>query len=278
MTWKTKTKVVSSWCSLAALLGSVALVSACGDDSGAMVDAGVDAGDESDAGDAGGDAGGLCTEFTPEYCPREYPMSPVAINTICEVFADMFCRANGNCCERPDEIYETFTMCTSDQISRCMDPARGFEHSTSLMNSLLDYNSAALGEQRARLGTMSDTCAPVSFGDAIEASMRGRVATGGACTVSAECMDGASCRMGTDAMTCQPNLGIGGPCDTQADCAPGELQCVAGACAARLAIGETCTEDEACESLLCVDGSCAEVDGGLVYCVRQGEPGRAFER
>jgi hypothetical protein len=46
--------------------------------------------------DAGGhdarDAGGMCSEFTPEYCPRVYPMSPVPMGTICEVFADMLPR------------------------------------------------------------------------------------------------------------------------------------------------------------------------------------------
>src|SRR5690606_25611427 len=108
----------------------------------------------------------------------------------------------------------------------------------------------------------------------IEMAMEGRVESGGECTASVDCVDGYSCREGI----CALNLAEGDTCATHAECAPAGLQCLDAACAARFAVGESCAEDEACESLLCVDGTCADPVDGAFYCVRADVPGRAFER
>lgn len=255
---------------------SLALLTAC-DDGGNGMDAGQDAGPAPDTGvgDAGADAGGMCTEFTPEYCPRMYPMTPIPMEQICEVFAEIFCRANGRCCTRPDEIYDSFAACVSDQVGRCMDPSQTYEFREALMMSNLDYNSAAMGEQRAILGMMSDACTAIRFGDAIVSAMNGRVASGGTCTYSPECVDGYDCREGT----CQLERALGSTCASHDECAAADLYCAGvGTCEERLAVGASCTEDEECDSRVCVDGTCEDRDGGAFYCVRQGEPGRAFER
>ncbi|MCZ7684601.1 MAG: hypothetical protein M5U28_39850 [Sandaracinaceae bacterium] len=253
------------------------LLCAC-DGGGGDPDAGRDAGSPGDAGsaeeDAGADAGGMCTEFTPEYCPRTYPMVPIPMRDICEVFADVFCRANGRCCTRPDEIYASFAACISDQVARCMNPSQTYEFPEALAAGALDYNSAAMGEQRAILGMMSDACTPIRFGDAILSAMTGRVAFGDACTASPECVAGYDCREGS----CQLELGLGDGCASHAECEAAGLFCDGGTCAMRRAIGASCTDDEECESRVCVDGACEDANGGAFYCVRQGEPGRAFER
>jgi hypothetical protein len=246
------------------LPGLLVLVSACGG-TPSDPDAGIR--------DAGADAGGMCSEFTPEYCPRVYPMSPVPMGAICEIFADMFCRANGNCCARPEEIYPTFSECISDQIARCVDPAQTYEHADALAEGRLTYNSGAMGEQRARLGTMSDQCDPVRFGDAIRMAMSGRVASGEACMASVECVDGHSCREGV----CALDRALGGPCASHDECGPSGLQCEGGMCAARHELAAACTADEECESRLCIEGACAEPDDGGFYCVVRADSGRAFE-
>lgn len=262
----TSTSRSAWWCGLLA----VATAAACG---GGDPEPGIDASFDGGTTDAGADAGGMCTEFTPEYCPREYPMTPIAINTICEVFADMFCRANGNCCERPDEVYPTFAACISDQVARCMHPVSGYEHSAALAGGTLDYNSAAMGEQRAMLGRMSDVCTPVRFGDAILTSMQGRVASGGACAVSPECVSGHECR----GSVCSSEPSIGSTCAGHDECAAGGLRCDGATCAARLEDLAGCTDDDECESRLCVEGRCEPWRAGLAYCVRAGDAGRAFE-
>lgn len=254
------------------LVLAVASVVAC--DGQAEPDAGPPDSGPPDAGpmDAGPDAA-MCSEFTPQYC-TQYPMSPVPMASICEIFADMFCTANERCCNRPEETYATHAACVSDQTSRCVDPTQPYELTDGLMNLRLDYNTAAMGERRAVVGSLSYDCVPVHFPSAIFEIMEGRVESGGECAATAECVDGYRCLEGV----CRLNLMEGQICAGHADCAPSDLQCASGTCATRLAVGESCTEDEECESLVCVDGACAEQDGGAFYCVRQSAPGRAFER
>jgi hypothetical protein len=253
--------VIRFACSWSASLGCLAALAAGCGGGGGDVDAGFDAGPT----DTGPDAP-VCSEFMPEYCPVEYPMDPVPLAAICETFADMFCRANGRCCERPAEVYTTFMACRLEQVSRCMDPVLGYEYRTALMTGNLDYNAAAVGEQRARLGRMSDACVPIHYGDAILSSMDGNVPSGGACMVSAECTMGTDCRGGL----CGAHLGPGATCATNDECAPRMNWCSATQCTARRANGQTCTESAECTSRLCVDGTCTDFTGDVAYCVRQG--------
>lgn len=261
---------------LSCLASMLLLASGC-DDPGVVPDAGSDAGPPDAGTDGGADAGtdaGACTEFTPELCPRTYPMDPIPMAMICEAFADIFCRANQRCCEREEEKYPILSQCLSDQLARCHDEAIGYELTDALAADRVSYSAAAMGEQLARIGPRADACEPVRIGDAILMVIQGRVGGAQACTLSPECVDGYDCRDGF----CQMHLAAGAACTSHEECAFRGLRCASGACEARLADGEGCTEDEECESLLCVDGTCEPSDGGAFYCVRQGAPGRAFER
>lgn len=245
--------------------------------------AGCDSENRASGGDGGTggdvpDAGGRCTEFTPEYCPREYPMEPIPIDRICDVFADAFCRANGNCCEREGEVYGSFDDCIVDQLTRCMDASLGFELTTQVTAGRINYNAAVTGNALARIGPMADRCEPVRFRDAILDAMTGAVEMGEACDFEVECGQHLSCRSLGDEPRCRLRLEEGSACEKHSDCEPIDLQCADGFCEARLASGEPCSVDEECESSTCLEGTCVDYTGDIAYCVRIDTPGQAFER
>lgn len=258
-----------------ALLAALGLV-ACDDDGGG-VDAGVDSGTP-DANFDGGPDAGECTEFMPELCPRMYPQDPIPANQICEAFADAFCRANGRCCMREGEVYETFEACLTDQLSRCSDPDFGFELVDAIAARRINYNSSAAGLALARLGPMADMCEPVRYGDVILESMEGTLTSGESCSADEECADTYTCRLDAlgENLVCRGDRFEGDPCEDDADCAARGGYCDT-TCQAQLAVDEPCDRDEQCESRICIDGSCAELTGENAYCVVIGERGRAFE-
>lgn len=260
------------------LLLAVFGLAAC-DDGGGGMDAGVDSGTP----DSGPDQDAGCTEFTPELCPRDYPEDPIPIDLICEAFSDAFCRANGRCCMRDGEVYESFDACLTDQLSRCGDLMTGYEYVDAVRMRRINYNSSATGLALDRLGPLADACEPVFFGDVILEAMEGTLRSGEACEVDTECEDpetgtGYTCRLdelGVD-MVCRGDRFPGDDCMDDADCAAQGGYCDT-TCRAQLALGETCARDEQCESRMCIDGACVELTGENAYCVVIGERGRAFE-
>lgn len=243
------------------------------DGGGGGMDAGRDAGPPRDA----GEDSGRCTEFTPEYCPREYPMAPVPVSELCQVFVDAFCRANGLCCSDDARVYASFEACVTDQTVRCEDPDVGYELDERLAAGAVSYNQAAAGTMFAALATMGDMCVPLRYGDAILDIYRGLVANGAACTRDVECAEGLCDDSGASAVCATAPRRLDA-CTTNDDCAAAELRCnEARECDFRLAIDEPCAEDRDCETLFCRSGFCFEATPDSTYCVDLAAPGPAFE-
>jgi hypothetical protein len=261
-------------CALTVALGTIGCDGRSDPDAGGGMDAGFDGGEPEDA----GDDSGRCNEFTPEFCPRTYPMTPIPYPQLCNTFAEVFCRANGNCCTRPSEVYETWAMCVSDQLARCMDPDNGYVFADSLAAGDISYSQAAGGEVLALTGPVMDACEPTRVGDYLTDSLRGTLGTGTSCTNSEVCGTDLTCLPAGDAAAvCRSLPGPGSTCATHADCAPSNLRCdPGGTCEARYADAATCGHDLECESRVCMDGECAPFDGDNAYCVVLGGDGRAF--
>lgn len=251
-------------------------VSACGGE--AEPDAGFDAGFDAGGPEDAGDDSGRCNEFTPEFCPRMYPMTPIPYPQLCNTFAEVFCRANGNCCMRPTEVYDTWATCVSDQLARCMDPDSGYVFTDSLAAGDISYSQAAGGEVLALTGPSMDACDPIHVGDYLTDAMRGTLASGASCTNSEVCGTDLTCLPAGDAAAvCRTLPGPGSTCVSHADCAPSNLRCdPGGTCEARYADAAPCAADLECESRICMDGECAPFDGDNAYCVAIGGDGRAF--
>ncbi|MCA9606150.1 MAG: hypothetical protein KC619_11175 [Myxococcales bacterium] len=243
------------------------------DEGGGGMDAGIDAGGPRDA----GEDSGRCTEFTPEYCPREYPMSPVPVNELCQAFVDAFCRANGLCCSDDSRVYPSFDACVSDQTTRCEDPVVGYELADQLAAGTVSYNQAAAGTEFARLATMGDMCVPIRYGDRILDIYRGLVANGAECTTDVECAEGV-CYSAGGLSTCTSAPGRLDACTSNDDCAAAELRCnESNECDFRLEIDAPCVEDRDCQTLFCRRGFCFEATADSTYCVDLAAPGPAFE-
>ncbi|MGE0792147.1 MAG: hypothetical protein AB7S26_41125 [Sandaracinaceae bacterium] len=266
------------WRSMLVVLGAAALGTAC--DDGGMPDAGaMDAGEAMDGGyDAAADedAGGRCTEFTPEYCPRMYPMDPIPVELLCDAFVDVFCRANGNCCQNPEFVYPAFSNCISDQRQRCEDMMLGYELPMQVMSGNIQYSQASAGYEFARAATRVDECEPISLVDVIMSLYDGQLAYMAPCTETAECMgDSLFCEDHGAGLTCQYGLGDGGLCADNTECVSSSLRCESGMCADRIPNGSACTEDLDCVSGYCENSTCTELNGDNMFCVRdRGAPNR----
>ena len=261
----------------------VLLLGLVGCDGGGPADSGVDSGPPPDSGLADGSAdaevdGGICTEFDPDLCPREYPNVPINLRDICQVFADVFCRANQNCCTRVEDQYSSYSACVVDQESRCEFGEFPYEVPASVAARETSYSGGAAGDTLARLGPMADACEPVRFGEELKTAYSGENASGESCAAWPECQDRSFCiPFGDPDAICSVAPNPGSTCASHRDCATRDLRCgIDGRCAERLADGESCTSSFECESLLCMGGTCAEFNGDNAFCVDLDGTGDAF--
>ncbi|MEQ9643921.1 MAG: hypothetical protein RLO52_00455, partial [Sandaracinaceae bacterium] len=252
-----------------------------GSHGGWAADSGRDSGPADAVADAAPDAeadSGICDEFMPELCPREYPNTPINLRDLCQVFADVFCRANQNCCTRIEDQYSSYSTCIMDQEQRCEFGERPFEVQASVTAGEALYSGGAAGDTLARLGPMADACEPVRLGPELDTAYTGLIASGEACDAWPECEDRSFCLpFGAPDAICRLAPNVGTACTSHRDCATRDYRCGSdGMCAERLADGESCLDSFECESLLCMDGTCAEFTGDTAFCVDLDGPGDAF--
>ena len=272
----------------------------CGDDTGTgPVDSGP-----ADAGPADGtiDARPLCDEFHPEGCSTTFPMEPVPHERLCSLFADIFCRANQECCTRPEEKYFSLIACTNDQIMRCMDLKHGYLFPEAIRSGWILYNQATTGAAAARIAPVAADCVPVRFERYVLMSMTGTLGGGQRC-VPLACRDGLDCLSsgappdaGPDDAGVDPDAGApvdGGPpvfgicqmepaagsaCGAPERCGRTDLWCLDGACTERVPAGAPCSTDDICETSKCTAGTCDDFTADNAYCVRLDREGPAFTR
>lgn len=234
-------------------------------DAGPPPDAGPDAGPDPNV-----DAGGICGELTPQFCPRQFPMTPIPVELICDSFAELFCEAQAACCTRSEWTYASVGTCVAEQQQRCEDMMRTLEHLPQVQSGNIQYSQAAAGMAYSVYGSLATDCQEVDFTQVIQDIYDGQLMRNDPCEVTAECQDGLTCEDLGFGLQCSPGLGLGGLCDTNADCVSSDLRCDTAAmeCAARFPDGSGCTDDYDCESEYCEEGTCTEVTAENMYCVR----------
>ena len=108
-------------------------------------------------------------------------------------------------------------------------------------------------------------------------AFRGKVAPGGACQVSLECVSGqcdAPCAGGCCAGVCAAGpakVSLGGACAAGSESCVAGAYCKSGTCVANLAVGATCDDGEICRQ----PARCSATPGGTGVCAAGAERGGA---
>lgn len=283
----------------------VALLAACGADSGGSDftpggsgtgatpgGAGGTLGDGDGAGGVPGDGdgdggGGAAAIFMPGTDPAR---NQVQAGQMCRRLAEIQCAGEAYCCDSPGRsMADCVTVmeqgCNQDLYldEIAAEPAAAFDaaRAASAFQAFEDlagqcdptiakWASEDSGLRGIMRGTKDGLCTPLTISGSAQAQRAGAAAALASCTLAS---DLACLPDQTGVWQCQQRGGAGSPCFSDFNCSPtaycdnpsGLIE--GSSCKARKAVGQGCAYFFECTSLLCAGGSCVDGDVQAAYCL-----------
>lgn len=209
---------------------------------------------------------------------------------ICDRLSTIQCAAEACCCEKPAR---NFNACKKGMIAYCRENLRIDVISRDDSTGFDPVVAEQVFSQYEGMASRCDTNV-VSWGtslDGLRGIVKGTIDPGRPCTPRsdwgetldeagaaslASCKDPASTACSHPApllWTCSPRGDVGAGCITDLNCFEGlycenpNLVLLGATCKERKRKGSACTFPNECQSLICRDGKCAEVNQQNVYCV-----------
>lgn len=268
------------------VLGAIAVLAGCGDDSG---DGGGGSGGASGtSGSGGGGGGGMGGTGATDAGDMGDP-NDVGAGEICDRLAEIQCAAEADCCTDPGRTVQECEDAMRDTCSTTLvldtiaaNPIVGFDRAT-LKEKLdeLEARTADCDTAVASWAITSDGFASSFLGtrDADEAcdppgGLGATVEDIGAALASCKNSATTACLpVEEGSWTCTARAAADGACFTDLNCVEG-LYCdnsaglFMGVCAATKAAGADCSAPNECSSFLCVNDVCADTnDVQAAYCL-----------
>ena len=258
--------------------------------------AGGDGGRSGSAADGGsasqpqGGSGGSAGGGVPFYAGSDPNRNNVQPGMLCARLAVIQCAAEAHCCFAPGRSVEA---CESEVRSTCNDE---LYLDTIAANAITGFDAAAAATAYAELESRSAACDLdiAAWGlTALRGILKGTYNPNQSCkppgasainNKPAQAAALASCKQIEQYAclpmsllgdwTCAAKNASGGNCVTDDNCQAG-LYCrnpnmqLLGKCAARLALGTTCTNGTECSSLYCKAGKCVAAEQQVAFCLNE---------
>ena len=242
----------------------------------------------------GGGGGGQVT--LPDFVPPTDTNNDAS--NICQRVAEIQCAGQAHCCQTAQNVQ--LADCIASQVKGCQDSGLA----AIATNSKAGYDLAAATTRLNDFQTAASTCDPniaihAASADGLRGVLQGTVSPGGDCKVQpatttdtgiigaylASCTDpknNACLPTVLSGWKCASLNQAGGTCFSDANCAEQadptqSLYCAGstnapllganGKCTVRKPSGSTCKDARECQTLVCINGTCADNTVENVYCI-----------